>query len=69
MLLTGLATLGVSAWGLAESIMSTDTTVSDFWVVIQDIHGIVSWHSAACTALQSRPCLEPVPARCLPLGC
>ena len=42
LLLLGAATVGVSAWGLAESIKATDTTVSDFWVVVDQIHGIVS---------------------------
>ncbi len=29
-----LATMGVSAWGLAESIRVTNTTVSDFWELV-----------------------------------
>lgn len=41
-LLLGLAVIGVSAWGLAESIISTDGLVSEFWALMEDIEQLVS---------------------------
>lgn len=37
--LLGLATMGVSAWGLAESITATDGLVDDFWRLVDGARG------------------------------
>ena len=35
--LLALAVTGIAAWGLAESIVSTDSTASDFWQLVDDV--------------------------------
>jgi hypothetical protein len=33
-----LAVVGVSAWGLADSINSTNSVVSDFWDIVDEVN-------------------------------
>ncbi|KAL4436918.1 hypothetical protein ABPG75_004057 [Micractinium tetrahymenae] len=49
-----LAVVGVSAWGLASSINLTDTTVSDFWDLVDSAQGRVEDTIAALTVLQQK---------------
>ncbi|KAL4451392.1 hypothetical protein ABPG77_009472 [Micractinium sp. CCAP 211/92] len=37
-----LAAIGVCAWGLGESILSTDSTVSDFWSLVDQVEGKIA---------------------------
>jgi hypothetical protein len=42
MVLVGLAVIGVSAWGMAESIKATDTVIINFWDLVYDVQNLVS---------------------------
>ena len=46
-LLLGLATIGVSGWGLAESIKVTNYTVSGFWDIVAEAQDKVRRPAAA----------------------
>ncbi|KAL4430591.1 hypothetical protein ABPG77_005831 [Micractinium sp. CCAP 211/92] len=49
-----LAVVGVSAWGMACSINLTDTTVSDFWALVDSAQGRVEDTISALTVLQQK---------------
>ncbi len=72
MLLLALATLGVAAWGMAESLQQAQGTVPDFWDVMGEFQAIVSEAAAAAAAASPRP-MPPPPLPpwllLMPLGC
>ena len=37
-----LAVVGVSAWGLADSVQSTNSVVSDFWDIVDEVNAKAS---------------------------
>lgn len=49
-----LAVVGVSAWGMASSITLTDTTVSDFWDLVDSAQSRVEDTISALTVLQQK---------------
>ena len=66
-LLLGLATIGVSGWGLAESIKVTNYTVSGFWDIVAEAQDKVRRPAAAtaccCDSLLLRqPAAAAAPA-------
>lgn len=66
-LVFGLAVVGVSAWGLAESINATDGLVDDFWRLVDGVNALVREEAEApCIALR-RP--TSVTSLCLLGGC
>jgi hypothetical protein len=65
-LLLGLATIGVSGWGLAESIKVTNYTVSGFWDIVAEAQDKVRRPAAAtaccCDSLLLRQPAAAAPA-------
>ncbi|PSC74601.1 zinc metalloprotease [Micractinium conductrix] len=52
--LLALAVTGIAAWGLAESIVSTDSTASDFWQLVDDVQLRVEQTIGALEAVQTQ---------------
>lgn len=67
LLLAALALAGLSGWGMAQSIQATDSTVSDFWGIVEQVEGKVRRRQRGYRAPLPRACwcsLLP-PASCM----
>ena len=70
LLVFGLAVVGVSAWGIAKSIVASNDVVSNFWTIIEDVQTLVrqadSVHAPPATHCAA-PSIHSRPAAAWPL--
>lgn len=38
MLVAAVAAVGLAAWGLGETLVQTDSTISDFWIIVNGMY-------------------------------
>lgn len=53
MLLFAVATVGLAAWGMGESIKQTNSSISDFWDIVEEVNDKVRVMGYAPAGLHS----------------